>query len=203
MSSQPGFCLRSPGLWCLWVSVFLMHRQSVAPGKCDKRIVSTAPGQCKRFRRADGVSGFVLRDQCDPVSVISPFGGDNFLLRWERYIFCFSHSTLPILHRFLPSLEFYSFSYRIILECLGILFLINIPGLNWGHHHWSRTTRRKREFLLLLIVPICSEGLFPPYHLMSHNPFAQEELRDSHLPLCLYPERGEVTSVWWAWEKNN
>lgn len=149
-------------------------------------------------------SAFVLKDQCDSVSVNSPFLGYKFAkIRELHLLFLIFYASYLYFTNFSRTEICSFFSYSTILKCLGMLFLTNFLGLNWACHHLRKTKREKQVFffLLLFIVHICSEGnVFSP--LSSDSWFLSwgETQVQSFAPLLVYWRRWSDLLFWWVLE---
>lgn len=149
-------------------------------------------------------SAFVLKDQCDSVSVNSPFLGYKFAkIRELHLLFLIFYASYLYFTNFSRTEICSFFSYSTILKCLGMLFLTNFLGLNWACHHLRKTKREKQVFffLLLFIVHICSEGnVFSP--LSSDSWFLSwgETQVQPFAPLLVYWRRWSDLLFWWVLE---
>lgn len=98
-------------------------------------------------------SAFVLKDQCDSVSVNSPFLGYKFAkIRELHLLFLIFYASYLYFTNFSRTEICSFFSYSTILKCLGMLFLTNFLGLNWACHHLRKTKREKQVFFFFTVI---------------------------------------------------
>lgn len=151
-------------------------------------------------------SAFVLKDQCDSVSVNSPFLGYKFAkIRELHLLFLIFYASYLYFTNFSRTEICSFFSHSTILKCLGMLFLTNFLGLNWACHHLRKTKREKQVFFFYCYSLYISvlRGMFSPHYLLIHDSFPEEKLRYSHLPLYLCTGGGEVTCFFGEfWSRN-